>query len=192
MGRGKKWSKSELNYLDEYWGRNSLAYLSGRLKRTKKAVVLKAKRLRLGASTRADEYMTARQVAVLLNVDSHVVLRWVEKHNLKAVKKIMLYKREFVLIKHCDLLRWLKNNQSRFDSMKINLSNFGYEPQWLQDKRKKDKELPKKRFRKWTPFEIQRIVTLSKNMKYRDIAELMDRSINSIERKFSRLKYQFV
>ena len=191
MGRGKKWSKSELNYLDEYWGRNSLAYLSTRLKRTQKAVVLKAKRLNLGASTKADEYLTANQVSVLLNIDSHIVLRWVEKHNLKAVKKIMLYKREFILIKHCDLLRWLKNNQNRFDSRKIDLSNFGYEPLWLKLKREKDKELPKKRFKKWTDFEIQRIVELSKNMKYKEIAKLMDRSYRSIEKKFSRLNHYF-
>ncbi|MCK4295707.1 MAG: hypothetical protein KAX28_03515, partial [Candidatus Marinimicrobia bacterium] len=130
MGRGKKWSKSELNYLDEYWGRNSLAYLSARLKRTKKAVVLKAKRLNLGASTKADEYMTANQVSVLLNIESHTILRWIKKYNLKAVKKIMLYKREFVLIKHCDLCNWLKNNQERFDSRKIEFFSLGYEPLW--------------------------------------------------------------
>jgi hypothetical protein len=190
MGRGKEWSESDINYLDENWGKVTLAYLSTKLKRTKKAVVLKSKRLKLGASTRADEYMTARQVSVLLNIDCHTVLRWVEKHNLKAVRKVMLYKREFILIKYYHLLRWLKNNQNRFDSRRIDSSNFGYEPLWLQDKRKKDKELPKKRFRKWTPFEIQRIIELSKNMKYKDIAKTMNRSHNSIEKKFGRLKYQ--
>ena len=192
MGRGKKWSKSELNYLDEYWGRNPLAYLSTRLKRTEKAVVLKAKRLNLGASTRADEYMTANQVSVLLNIESHTVLRWVEKHNLIAVKKIMLYKREFILIKHCDLCEWLKNNQARFDSRKIEFFGLGYEPLWLKLKREKDKELPEKRFKKWTDSEVQRIIEYSKDMKYKEIAKLMNRSYRSIEKKFSRLKYQFV
>ena len=190
MGRGKKWSEKDIGYLDEYWGRNPLAYLSTRLKRTQKAVVLKAKRLKLGASTRADEYLTANQVSVLLNIDCHTVLRWVEKHNLKAVKKIMLYKRQFILVKHCDLCEWLKNNQERFDSRKIEFFGLGYEPLWLQVKRKRDRELPKNRFKKWTALEVQRIIIYSEDMKYKEIARLMDRSYNSIDRKFCRLKYQ--
>ena len=190
MGRGKRWSISEIDYLDEHWGRNPLAYLSIRLKRTEKAVVLKAKRLKLGASTRADEYITANQVSVLLNIDCHTVLNWIGKHNLKAIKKIMLYKREFYLIKHCDLCEWLENNQDRFDSRKIELFGLGYEPEWLQEKRKRDRELPKKRFKKWTALEVQRIILYSKDMKYREIAGLLGRSYNSIDRKMYRLRYQ--
>ena len=190
VDRGEKWSKSDINYLDEYWGRKSLAYLSIRLRRTKKAVHLKAKRLKLGASTRADEYLTANQVSVLLNIDCHTVLRWIKKCNIKAVKKIMLYKRKFYLIKHCDLCEWLKNNQDKFDSRKIDLSNFGYEPGWLKLKREKDRKIPKKRFRKWTALEVRRIIIYSKDMKYKEIAKLMERSHSSIEHKLSRIKYQ--
>ena len=190
MGRGKKWSGKDMNYLDENWGRSPLAYLSIRLKRTEKAVVLKAKRMRLGASTRADEYLTARQVAKILNIDSHTVLRWIEKHNLKADRKILVYKRCFFLIRHRNLLNWLENNQDRFDSRKIDFLNFGYEPGLLKLKREKDRKLPKKRFKKWTASEVQSIVFYSKHMKYKDIAKLMGRSHNSIEKQFSRLKYQ--
>ena len=190
MGRGKKWSESEINYLDKYWGRKELAYLSIRLKRTKKAVVLKSKRMKLGASTKADEYLTARQVAKILNVDSHVVLRWVEKYNLKAERKILLYKRRFFLIQHCDLLEWLENNQDKFDSRKIDSLNFGYEPEWLQGKRERDKKLPKNRFKKWTNFEIQRIINLAQDMTYKEVAKKMDRSHDSIEKQFGKLQYR--
>ena len=190
MGRGKKWSISEIDYLHENWGRITLNNLSMRLKRTKVAIDIKAKRMNLGASTRADEYMTANQVAILLNIDSHVVLRWIEKHNLKAVKKVMLFKRKFWLVKHYDLCRWLKNNQDRFDSRRIELFALGYEPEWLQEKRRRDRELPKNRFKKWNNLEIQRILHLSQDMTYKEIAKEMDRSHDSIERKFSRLKYQ--
>lgn len=190
MGRGKKWSESEINYLDKYWGVHTLISLSTRLKRTKKAVVLKTKRLKLGASTRADEYLTARQVAKILNVDSHVVLRWVEKHSLRAERKILLYKRRFFLIKHCDLLEWLESNQDKFDSRKIDLLNLGYEPEWLQGKRERDKKLPKNRFKKWTNFEIQRIINLAQDMTYKEVAKKMDRSHDSIEKQFGKLQYR--
>jgi len=137
MGLGKKWSEKEIEYLDENWGKSTLVSLSTHLKRTKKAVVLKSKRLKLGASTRADEYLTANQVAVLLNINNHTVLRWIKYHYLKANKKVLLYKRRFFLIKHSDLLKWLENNQDKFDSRRIDYLNLGYEPEWLQKKRKR-------------------------------------------------------
>jgi len=188
MGQGKKWSESEINYLNEHWGRNTLFNLSIHFKRTKVAIHIKAKRMNLGAITRADEYMTANQVAVLLKVDRHTVLRWVEKYNLKAIKKIMLFRKRLWMIKHCNLCKWLKNNQNRFDSRKIELYGLGYEPQWVQVKRKKDKEFPKNRFKKWTKFEIQKIINLSRDMNYSEIAKKMDRSHNSIEKQFGRLR----
>jgi hypothetical protein len=190
MGRGKKWSESEIEYLDEWWGVRALSSLSICLGRTKKAIVIKAKRMKLGASTRADEYLTARQVAKILNVDSHVVLRWIEKHNLKVERRILLYKRRFFLIKHCDLLEWLESNQDKFDSRKIDLFNLGYEPEWLKEKKEKDKKLPQNRFKKWTTFDVQKIFNLAKNLKYREIAIIMGRSHDSIERKFGKLQYR--
>ena len=190
MGLGKKWSKKEIEYLDENWGKIPLASLSTHLKRTKKAVALKSKKLKLGASTRADEYLTARQVAKILNVDSHVVLRWIENNHLKADRKVLLYKRLFFLIKHCDLCEWLENNQDKFDSRKIDYINLGYEPEWLKAKKEKDKNLPENRFKKWTKFEVQRIINLSRNMTYSEIAKIMGRSHDSIERQFGRLKYR--
>jgi len=190
MGQGKKWSESEINYLNENWGRSTLTNLSIQLKRTKIAIHIKAKRMKFGAITRADEYMTANQVAVLLNVDRHAVLRWIKKHNLKAENKVLLFKKRFWLIKHYDLCKWLKNNQNRFDSRKIGLYGLGYEPQWLSAKRIRDKELPKNRFKKWTNLDVQRIIINYKNMNYQKIAWLMDRSYSSIDHKFNRLRCQ--
>ena len=50
--------------------------------------------------------------------------------------------------------------------------------------------LPKNRFKNLNNLEIQRILHLSQDMTYKEIAKEMDRSHDSIERKFSRLKYQ--
>ena len=190
MGQGKNWSKSEMDYLDEHWGRNTLTYLSIKLKRTKIAIYLKSKRMGLSPITRAGEYMTANQVSILLNIDRHAVARWVEKHNLKAKSKILLFKKRFWLIKCSDLCRWLKNNQDKFDSRKIESFGIGCEPLWLQEKRRRDRRLPKNRNKKWTDLEVQRITINSEDMKYKEIALLMGRSYDSIERKLSRLRLQ--
>jgi len=189
MGQGKSWSKHEIEYLDEHWGKCTLSYISNNLKRTKIAVKLKAKRLHLGAITRADEYMTANQVSVLLNIDRHAITRWILKYELKAQKKVMLFKKRLWMVKHSDLCKWLEKNQDRFDSRRIEMFALGYEPEWLKEKRKQDNKLPINRFKKWTNFEIQRIIIYSKEMTYEKIAKMMGRSHNSIERKFVRLKY---
>lgn len=190
MGKGKKWSGLEINYLDEHWGRSTLAGLSVQLKRTKIAIHLKAKKMGLLPITRAGEYMTANQVSVLLDIDRHAVVRWIEKNNLKAKRKILLFKRQFWLIKCSDLCKWLKSNQDKFDSRRIEQFGIGYEPQWLKEKRVRDRELPKNRNKKWTGLEVQRIIINSEDMKYKEIALLMGRSYDSIERKLGRLKYQ--
>jgi len=190
MASGRTWTKLEKEYLDEHWGKCTLSYISTNLKRTKIAVKLKAKRMHLGAITRADEYMTANQISVLLNIDRHAITRWINNYNLPGRKKIMLFKKKLWMIKYCDLCQWLKNNQDRFDSRRIELFALGYEPEWLQEKRRRDRELPKNRFKKWTDLEVQRIIIYAKEMTYQKIAPLMGRSYDSIERKFSRLKYQ--
>lgn len=190
MGQGEKWSKLDIDYLDEHWGRSTLARLSVQLKRTKIAIHLKAKKMGLLPITRAGEYMTANQISVLLNIDRHSIIRWIEKHNLKAKREILLFKKRFWLIKCSDLCKWLKGNQDKFDSRKIESFGIGYEPLWLQEKRRRDRELPKNRNKKWTDLEVQRIIINSEDMKYKEIALLMGRSYDSIERKFGRLKYR--
>jgi hypothetical protein len=190
MGSVKNWTKEEIEYLNENWGMVTLSYLSKQLKRTMIGVTLKAKRMGFGPSSRADEYITASQVAVLLSVDAHTVERWIKKHNLKTTRKVLLFKKRFYLVKLPDLCKWLKNNQGRFDSRRIELYSFGHEPPWLKMKRIKDKELAKNRFKIWTKLEVQRLIINYKNMRYRKIAQLLDRSYDSIDRKVYRLRRQ--
>ncbi|GAG90324.1 unnamed protein product, partial [marine sediment metagenome] len=149
MGSAKNWTKKEIEYLNENWGKFTLAYISIRLKRTMIGIVIKAKRMGFGASSRADEYITARQVATLLAVDGHTVERWIKKHDLKTTRKVLLFKTRFYLVKLPDLCRWLENNQDRFDSRRIELYSLGHEPPWLKMKRIKDKKLAKNRFKIW-------------------------------------------
>ena len=136
--------------------------------------------------------MTANHVAVLLKVDRHTITTCITKYNLKAIRKILLYEKSFWLIKHCDLCKWLKKNQDKFDSRKIALYTLGFESQWLQEKRKQDRKIAKNRYKKWTSLEVQRLIILSKDKKYREIARLMDRSYNSIDRKMYRIRHQRV
>ena len=179
MGIANKWLEKEMIYLKDNWGKISLSHLSIRLKRTEIGICIKAKRLKLGGSTRADEYLTANQASEMINVD---------RHNLKAIKKKTLFVKMFSLIRIDDFTKWLENNQDKFNSRKIELFNLGCEPQWLKDKRKKDKLIPINNFKKWTNIETQRLIFYSKEMPYKEIAKLMGRSYNSIDKKIYKIR----
>jgi len=188
--RGNTWTQHELNYLENSWGIKTLSKIAKSLKRSKVGVFIKAKRLKLGASTRADEFMTARQASLMLGInDSQVVLRWIKLKGLPAKKREMLLGKKFWMIKHSDMINWLENNQEKFDSRKIEFYALGSEPNWLQEKRKKDKLLPKNRFKKWNKMENDLLmICQDKGMKQKEIAEMFGRSVNSIGRKINRLK----
>ncbi len=188
MGKADKWLKKEIEYLDENWGKVSLLRLSTKLKRTKIGIYVKAKRLKLGASTRADEYITANQVSEMINVDRHAILGWIKSHNLKAIKKKTLFVKIFWLINLNDFLDWLKKNQDKFDSKKIELFALGSEPRWLKDKRLKDRTIPTNNYKKWTYIEEQRLMLYLKEMPYKKIAKILGRSYNSIDRKIFRIR----
>ena len=55
-------------------------------------------------------------------------------------------------------------------------------------KKERDKKLPINRFKIWTKLETQRIMDLARNKTYKEIAKIMGRSRDSIERKFGRLQ----
>ena len=182
----KAWSDAEKEYLEDNWGVETLSRLSRQLHRTKSAVHAKAKKLHLGASTKADEYLTGSQVAKILNVRRHTVCYWIKYGNLKARHTCLVFKRKFWLIRHENLWDWLEKNQDRFDSRKIDILELGYEPQWLKQKKLSDQLIPN-RNKRWTNLQEQQIL-LNKSMGLQGVANLMGRSYNSIKIKFSRLR----
>lgn len=189
MGSNYTWSKQEIEYLEKSWGIKTLSQISKSLNRSKTGVFIKAKRLKLGASTRADEFMTARQASLMLGInDSQIVLRWIKLKGLPAKKRTMLFKKQFWMIHYLDLLEWLEQNQDRFDSRKIMPYALGCEPKWLSEKRARDQKLlPKNRFKKWSNIDTKTLICLrQKGYKTKELAKMFCRSSNSIERRLNR------
>ena len=151
--------------------------------------MIKSKRIGLFSPTDSGNYINANKVAELMGVDIHAVTDcWINNHNLKAKKKVIRYKRKMYMIKFTDLLQWLEDNQDKWDSRRIELYDLGQEPQWLKEKRKSDTLLPTCRFHKYSPIEDGQIISMfRRGMKIKDIALAMNRSINSVERRISRL-----
>lgn len=189
MGAGRAWSQKEIEYLQEKWGYISVSAIAKKLGRTETAVILKAKRLGLGSAYTSGEYINANQIAELLKIDRHTVTDyWIARCGLKAQKRVMRKKFAMWLVKFDEFVKWLKENQDKWDSRKLELFALGKEPEWLKEKRERDKKIPKRRFQKWTKAEDRELIRLFKaGYRHREIGEILGRSRNAVEKRLSRL-----
>lgn len=185
----KYWTEEEINYLEGKWGEAPISAIAKKLGRTTEAIILKSKRLGLGSAYKAGEYLNATTIAGILKVDAHTVTDyWIGKCGLIARKKA-LNKFQVWMVKHNNLLKWLEENQVKWDSRKVEIYALGLEPQWLREKRKKDNTLPKKQFQKWTNSEDDLLINLYlAGVKQTEIASTLSRSPDAVNRRISRLK----
>lgn len=97
----RRWTKEEIEFLEEKWSYTSVSAIAKKLNRTETAVIIKAKRLKLGSAYTSGEYINANQIAKLLKIDRHTVTDyWIAKCGLKAKKKVMRKKFGMWLINH--------------------------------------------------------------------------------------------
>jgi cyanophycinase-like exopeptidase len=149
--RGKNWTAAEIEYLEDSWGEKTITQIAKRLGRTVTAIALKSKRLGLTGQLNTGNLMSARYVSNLMHVDIHAVTDyWIAKCDLKAKKQIVRNKKLIFVIKFDDLILWLKANQDKWDSRRLETYELGMEYDWLKKKRESDRQLPVRRFQKWT------------------------------------------
>lgn len=191
MGKKPNYTKEEIEYLENNWGRKSMTEIANELNRSINGIKLKAERLGLGGILNADEYLSAKQIADILDKQANTIMRWVKNKGLKGKIKIMANGKERGVwrIKLEDLMEWLKNNQEWFDARKIIPFNLGTEPDWLKQKRVSDRKNWRRKFEKWTKREENLLWSMYKSgEKLSKLAKKFDRSYCSIERKVSRLR----
>jgi excisionase family DNA binding protein len=114
-------------------------YLKTRYKREVNARSLESKAYRLGleSATLNSNWMTTTQIAEVLGIDRTTVVKWFKNGVIKK-EKYVLFKRGRYVLNLEDFMKWLKNNQSLWDSRKVDLYALGEEPKWLKEKRKRD------------------------------------------------------
>lgn len=190
MSRGRSWSKDEIEYLSENWGRFTIPQLAQRMNRSENAVKIKIVRFGLGRAVENANCLNARQLSDLMGVDVHAVTDyWIPKCGLKARQKAPHGQRKQWFIKMDSILHWLENNQDKWDSRRVEEFAFGPEPGWLKKKRAADKNLPDRKLQKWTAKEDKEAIRLFKtgNYTYYSIGQALGRSAASVEHRIQRL-----
>ena len=187
--RGPDWTAEEVELMEELWGTYTIPQIAKRLDRSPNAVKVKSTRLGLGRYVNSSQYVTANQVAVLMKVDIHTVTDvWIPA-GLRFTWKAPLGRRKFRHIQMDHLVDWLKKNQDRWDSRRVEPFALGVEPDWLKEKRKKDMLRPARWAVKWTAEEDARLVSMFRqgSRTYAEIGLELGRSCEAVERRVSRL-----
>ena len=135
------WTKEEETLLSDLWGTESLETIAKKLNRTVSSIKNKAFLLGLG-SFKENNYngLTIKEISDLFNVNIDIVsVSWIGlglKYKVQKISKAKSYR--YVEIK--DLYEFLEANQNIWDSRNLEKNILGYEPEWLKQKRKLDKE----------------------------------------------------
>ena len=185
------WTDEEIEALKEWWGEKTPDRIASKLGRSTCAIIQKAKGLRLGSYLEAGEYLGMHQVTEILGVDSHVPVRtWIPKYNAPFVYKKIRGNLQFRVIRHEDLMEWLRNNPEAWDSRKVRPYALGTEPDWLKEKRAADNARAEKPTgTKYTEAETDTIrIWREKGKSYKEIGNRIGRSTASVQARADRLR----
>ncbi|PHV72158.1 hypothetical protein CS063_01395 [Sporanaerobium hydrogeniformans] len=191
MGRGKKWTKEEIEFLEESYGQLSVEAIANRLNRTLSSIDNKSYRLGLGAIADAGEYITFNRVAQVLYKKPNSSCRdYLIAHGI-PVKKKKFITTTFLIVYPKDLWKWLKENKDKVNFKYMEPGDFGYpEPKWADIKRQSDKANAKFNGRPWSRSEEKQLIFLVNQYKYtnRQLSVLLNRTECAIYRKLIELK----
>lgn len=192
-GGGRPWSPQEEEYLSENWGRVSVPSMAKKLGRTEDAVIVRARRLELGAFLESGDYVTLNQLVIAFTGSkksySYKIKSWVENRGLPVhTKKNLACSWRVVYLD--EFWAWAEKNRSFLDFSKMEPLALGEEPGWVAEQRKKDfVAFTAQRKDLWTPEEDSRLTMLLKQHKYgyAELSDMLHRSAGAIQRRCSDL-----
>lgn len=190
----RKWTVEEETLLSDLWGVKSIEYIAKKMKRTIFSIKVKAVRMGLGPMIRNNyDVITVSDMVDLLNVTrDRITDRWV-KLELKLKKIKLTNKMSYYTINWKDLMDFLEANQNEWDSRNVEKNMLGLEPEWLQEKRKRDTIENPLWYRKWTEDEIKKAESLFKNGKtYQEISSIIERSEWAVANLLRNLGYSYM
>ena len=200
MGIKPNWKENEIEYLVDNWGIKNIKSISKELNRSENAIIVKARKMKLGAFLDSGDYVTLNQLMNALGItngSSYTINLWIKELGL-PVRRKKVRNNSFKIIKIDKFWKWAKDNQTRLDFSKFPKNLLGEEPPWVEEKRKQDiirclkieksaKSIP------WTSYDDNYLLDLLKSYKYTtdEIAEKLNRSQGAVVRRISELKIKY-
>lgn len=184
----KRWTTDEIDYLKENIGFRRIKDIAKTLGRTETAVTIKLKRLGLGSTRSVSGKVTSGELAQIFGIDRNTVKWWIIHHGLPATKKVTCKKRKYTLISPENFWDWAKDHRERIDFSKVAKNSLPPEPSWLDEERR-NPSFQKRNYRGWSTKEDQMLAAyIDEGLSYKEIAEIMNRSFYSVEKRYHRIK----
>lgn len=176
------WSEEEEDFLIESWGYKTADRIASELHRKPTAIIKRAKVLQLGSPIDA-EYITRTSLSKILDIDGKTLINMGIPFRRKKFKN-----RYFHVIRMVEVIRWLKNNQDKFNAAKIEEYGLGVEPEWLKEKRKADRNLKVRDRKKFDEKDDANLRAMYRmNIPIEQIAIELKRSPSAIRRRLYRI-----
>ena len=110
------WSAKDVEYLTANYHRYSLKTICRNLKRTRTAVILKAKRLRIRKS---GEGYTVRSLCLALGEDHHKIDGWIDQGLLNAARRQTTRENDFYYIREKEVRRFIIENPTKINVRRV-------------------------------------------------------------------------
>lgn len=176
----------ELEYIKRNWGSLSAKTIGKNLGRTETGIKLKAKRLKLGGRKK---HFSQREVSELLSMSPKTLKKYREAGIIRMYKAAT--EQKIYSIRLNDLLKFMEENQDKWDARKLLYEPWLSRPDWFKDKLDKDRlKSEKGNGCRYTKADDRKIIELYRSGKTnKEIAEYMGRSKNGIAHRLTRINY---
>ena len=196
MADTRNWTKEEVLYLEESWGKISMTALIKKLDRSRKSILNKVRRLGLGAFLENGDYVTWNQLQIALGFglsgSGYKMKSWVENRNFPMRTK-RVDSKSFRIVYIDEFWKWAEKNKDFMDFSKFEENALGAEPDWVKAKRKHDFEKKRKYIMTpWTKTEDEKLLYFLKQYKYTydDLSKMLRRTNGAIQRRICVLGYK--
>lgn len=187
--RGRNWTKEELEYLEDSWGKTTIQGIADKLDRTYSSIINKARILRLGDPLTHMDGITVSRLAKEIGLEYKLVMNWAEKYGFPAKQKRLAKQRKVWYVKYEDFWEWADNNRQMIDFTRFDKYALGSEPEWANEKRMADfnkkRFVPKPHNTPWSAGDLNKLLTLVKkpNMTYPEMSRILQRTHGAIKRR---------
>ena len=171
------WTNEEMKLLKEQWGVSKIEDISKRLHKSVNGTCYMARRMNLGPMVDADKtILRVKDMSNILNIPQNTIRSWFEQglnYNIRYVSD----NQYFVYVTWEDFIKYLKENQNKWDANNVDDYMLGEEPEWLREKRRRDRINPIQRKKLWTVDEvIYAMALVDKGKNYEEIGNILKRS----------------
>ncbi|MED3974572.1 winged helix-turn-helix domain-containing protein [Priestia megaterium] len=184
----KVWTDEENEFLEQHAGKMTIPTLAKRISeefgnnRTVAGVQARLKRLGITNLLQETGRMTMNELSVLIGADHKAIRRWIENGWLPYVKRKVVFKRQFYLIKATSFWEFAEKHKDQVNFLRIEPNSIAPEPEWVEAERKKEYyDTPKRQSKLWDKEQDELLISMKKaGYSIKEISERLKRTVSSV------------